>query len=75
MGKLPTFAVEQQQACSWPPCRDLPGTVNLPPDSRVKAFRYEFLCDYRTDKVHEEPTTMTFIYVSGAGRGLQVLTT
>jgi anaerobic magnesium-protoporphyrin IX monomethyl ester cyclase len=76
MGKLPTFVAEQQQACLWPPLRDLPDNLNLPPDCRVKAFRYEFLCDYRTDSVGEKrPTTVTFIYVSGTGRGLQVLVT
>ncbi|MDD2309788.1 MAG: DUF4080 domain-containing protein [Desulfuromonadaceae bacterium] len=74
MGKLPSFATGQQGNCSWPALRDLPDDLELPPDSRVKAFRHEFGCDYRIEQESGEPTVMTFVYVSGAGRGLQVLT-
>lgn len=74
MGKLPSFAAEHQCKCSWPSLRDLPDGLELPPDSRVKSFRYEFKCDYRLEQESGGPAVITFIYVSGAGRGLQVLT-
>ena len=74
MGKLPSFAVEQQGNCSWPALRDLPSNLGLPPDSRVKSFRYEFMSDYRTGDNSGGATTLTFVYISGAGRGLQVVT-
>jgi anaerobic magnesium-protoporphyrin IX monomethyl ester cyclase len=74
MGRLPSFVVAQQSNCSWPALRDLPGSLELPPDSRVKAFRYKFISDYRAKKGNEGAAMITFIYVSGAGRGLQVLT-
>jgi anaerobic magnesium-protoporphyrin IX monomethyl ester cyclase len=74
MGKLPSFAVAQQRDCSWPALRDLPGGLDLPPDSRVKAFRYEFRCDYRIGPESRGPAVITFVYISSAGRGLQVLT-
>ncbi len=73
MGKLPSFAVEHQEKCSWPALRNIPDDLIMPPDSRVKAFRYEFMRDYRTGKESVEPATVTFVYASGAGRGLQVL--
>jgi hypothetical protein len=73
MGKLPSFAVKSQHRCSWPALRDLPGDLELPPDSRVKSFRYEFSSDYRVKQGSTGATTVTFIYISGAGRGLQVL--
>ncbi|MDD2581323.1 MAG: DUF4080 domain-containing protein [Desulfuromonadaceae bacterium] len=72
MGKLPSFAAEQQSKCSWPSLRDLPDGLELPPDSRVKSFRYEFMCNYLTGEDNEGPTTVTFVYISGTGRGLQV---
>ncbi|NTV50128.1 MAG: DUF4080 domain-containing protein [Geobacteraceae bacterium] len=74
MGKLPSFAANQQSNCSWPALRDLPEDCNLPPNSRVKSFRYEFRCDYRTEEKNGGPAAITFVYVSSAGRGLQVLT-
>ncbi|MHB8058468.1 MAG: B12-binding domain-containing radical SAM protein [Desulfuromonadaceae bacterium] len=73
MGKLPSFAVEQQGNCSWPTLRDLPSSLEVPRDSRVKSFRYEFMSDYRTGENSGGATTLTFVYISGAGRGLQVL--
>ncbi len=72
-GKLPSFAVEHRSACSWPPLRDLPGDLKLPTDSRIKSFRYDFMCDYRTEREGAEPATVTFVYVSEPGRGMQVL--
>ncbi len=73
MGKLPSFAVEHQEKCSWPALRDLPNDLNLPPACRVKGFRYEFMCDYRAGVEGTGPTSVTFVYVSGAGRGLRVM--
>ena len=73
MGKLPNFAAEHQKICSWPALRDLPVDLELPPDSRVKSFRCEFKCDYRTGQESSGAATVTFVYISGAGRGLQVL--
>jgi len=72
MGKLPSFAVAQQGNCSWPGLRDLPNDLELPPDSRIKSFRYTFMTDYRTERENAHPAEITFVYVSGAGRGLQV---
>ena len=73
MGKLPSFAAERQNDCSWPSLRDLPDSLSLPPGSRVKLFRYEFRHDYRTEQESTEPTALTFVYISGAGRGLHVI--
>lgn len=73
MGKLPGFVAEDQRNCSWPATRELPGDLELPPGSRIKSFRYRFKCDYRTEEAIGVPATITFAYVSGAGRGLQVL--
>jgi anaerobic magnesium-protoporphyrin IX monomethyl ester cyclase len=73
MGKLPSFAAAQQHRCSWPGLRDLPNDLELPPDSRIKSFRYTFMADYRTGGEIAKPADSTFVYVSGAGRGLQVL--
>ncbi|MFA7402767.1 MAG: DUF4080 domain-containing protein [Pelobacteraceae bacterium] len=74
MGKLPSFAVERQQKCSWPAPRDLQIDMKLPPDSRIKSFRYEFTGDYRSEQDNAGPAAITFVYISGTGRGLQVLT-
>ena len=74
MGKLPTFIAEQQLRCSWPGLKDLPNNLELPLNSRIKSFRYEFMSDYLTGQESTEPTVITFIYVSGAGRGLRILT-
>lgn len=73
MGKLPSFAADRQQHCSWPGLRDLPEGLEVPPDSRIKSFRYEFMSDYRAGEESAKPAEITFVYVSGAGRGLQVL--
>ncbi len=74
MGKLPSFAAGNQQHCSWPGLRELPNDLELPPDSRIKSFRYEFKSDYRTGQESAKPTVITFIYISGAGRGLKITT-
>lgn len=75
MGKLPCFAVEYQNNCSWPALKELPGDLNLPANCRIKAFRYEFMSDFRGEVPLEEQTTVTFLYVSGSGVGLRILTT
>lgn len=74
MGKLPYFAAEHQKNCSWPALRELPSNLDLPPDSRVKSFRYEFMSDYRAEQENAGATAVTFVYISGAGRGLQIVT-
>jgi anaerobic magnesium-protoporphyrin IX monomethyl ester cyclase len=74
MGRLPSFVAAQQNSCSWPGLRDLPNDLELPPDSRIKSFRYEFMSDYRPGKESTKPTDILFVYVSGAGRGLRILT-
>lgn len=75
MGKLPDFAMKHQEHCSWPGSRDFPAHIQPPPHSRVKLFRYTFMADYGA-KVHQQtetPSEITFAYISGAGRGLQVI--
>jgi anaerobic magnesium-protoporphyrin IX monomethyl ester cyclase len=72
MGKLPSFAAERQDECAWPGPRELPARLGLPADSRVKAFRCTFLKDYRCEEWKNGTVSITFVYVSGAGRGLQV---
>jgi anaerobic magnesium-protoporphyrin IX monomethyl ester cyclase len=74
MGKLPAFITGQQQRCSWPGLRDLPNDLELPPNSRVKSFRFEFMRDYRNEGGIAQPVEITFVYVSGAGRGLKIIT-
>lgn len=74
MGKLPCFTAAQQEKCSWPALRELLADLSIPPGSRVKSFRYEFMSDYRLEEGDMEPTAITFVYISGAGRGLQILT-
>lgn len=73
MGKLPSFAAARQKQCSWPGLRDLPEGLDLPMDCRIKAFRHEFINDYRSAEWKKNPAACTFIYVSGAGQGLRVL--
>ena len=74
MGKLPLFATEHQQRCSWPKRLDLPGRLELPPDSRIKSFRCTFLSDYRNEVIGGGRIDLTFVYVSAAGRGLKIIT-
>ena len=72
LGKLPIFAGFWQQRCAWPARKELPEEMNLPGDSRVKAFRFTFERDYRTETWIKLPTAITFVYVSATGRGLTV---
>jgi len=73
MGKLPAFAEARQDRCGWPGLRDLPDSLDLPYGCRIKAFRYEFINDYRQEEWKAGPAICTFVYVSGAGQGLRVL--
>lgn len=73
MGKLPAFAADQKHRCTWPGLRDLPQGLEIRPDSRIKSFRYEFMRDYRTGEDSTGSGECTFVYISGAGRGFQVL--
>jgi anaerobic magnesium-protoporphyrin IX monomethyl ester cyclase len=72
LGKLPNFAGARQQRCAWPARKELPEEMNLPGDSRIKAFRFTFERDYRTETWISLPTAITFVYVSGTGRSLTV---
>lgn len=71
-GKLPAFVSDHHDRCAWPGRNDLPQELELPPDGRIRAFRYIFARDYRTDAWKGQPTVITFVYASVAGRGLQV---
>lgn len=73
-GKLPSFVADRQQQCSWPGRRDLPEGLDLPVDSRIKMFRFVFENDYRAGVRTPGPATVSFVYSSGEGRGLKVLT-
>ena len=73
MGKLPAFAEAGLDRCAWPGLRELPDGLELPSYCRIKAFRYEFINDYRQEEWKKNPATCTFLYVSGAGQGLRVL--
>ncbi|MEI6209307.1 MAG: DUF4080 domain-containing protein [Desulfuromonadales bacterium] len=73
MGRLPVFVAERQKHCAWTGAGDLPAEPSLPAGSRIKTFRYSFTCDYRTEPWTNCPANITFVYVSGAGRGLTVM--
>jgi hypothetical protein len=72
MGKLPSFIAKRGDDCVWCGRKDLPAGLDLPEGGRIKSFRFRFLRDYRREALGE-PTEVTFVYVSGAGRGLRVL--
>jgi hypothetical protein len=42
-------------------------------DCRIKLFVSDFEADYRLDEFTRAKAAITFIYISGAGKGLQVL--
>jgi anaerobic magnesium-protoporphyrin IX monomethyl ester cyclase len=73
-GKLPFFITEHQQECSWPGGRELSAVMELAPGSRVKVFRFSFMRDYRSRPWGENSGAITFVYASGAGQGLKVIT-
>jgi len=73
-GKLPSFVVDRQQQCSWPGHRDLPEGLDIPTDSRIKMFRFIFENDYRAGSRTQGPSIVSFVYLSGEGRGLKVIT-
>jgi len=70
-GKLPFFAADQQK-CRWPGRAELPQELELPPNGRIRVFRYEFTRDYRNDAWPEKPAVITFVYSSATGKGLRV---
>ncbi|HEX9078801.1 MAG TPA: DUF4080 domain-containing protein, partial [Desulfuromonadaceae bacterium] len=72
MGKLPSFAAHRHRECAWPGRRELPADLELPGDSRVKAFRCTFPRDFRVEPWGEGPVTLTFVHASAPGRGLRV---
>ena len=73
MGKLPFFAAQRSNDCAWPGRRELPEGLNLPENSRIKSFRFKFDRDYRDENRGAGPATITFVYASGVGQGLQIL--
>lgn len=73
MGKLPAFVAGRQGDCAWPGRGELPAGLELPAGSRIKAFRFRFLRDYRAEAWGNGPASVTFVYASGAGRGLRVM--
>jgi len=72
-GKLPQFIEGRQQTCSWPAVRELAADLDLPPGSRVKAFRFSFRIDYRIGTGVETPVVITFVYASSTGAGLKII--
>jgi anaerobic magnesium-protoporphyrin IX monomethyl ester cyclase len=72
-GKLPLFIEAQRQTCSWPGGRELPTGMELPPGSRIKAFRFTFIRDYRIWPWREAPVEITFVYASSAGGGQKIV--
>jgi len=71
-GKLPQFITDRNQACSWPGGRELTSGLNLPPGSRVKAFRFTFKRDYRSRPWQQAAVELTFVYASSTGGGLTI---
>jgi hypothetical protein len=72
-GKLPLFVAERSDLCVWPAPGDVASRFDLPPDSRIKIFRYQFLRDYRETPWLNNPPPITFVYVSAPGRGLKII--
>lgn len=75
--KLPSFAAVKQGDCLWLRAKDLFEGVqdlDIPAGSRVKAFRYTFMNDYRSEPWRAVPHLTTFVYISSAGRNLQIVT-
>jgi anaerobic magnesium-protoporphyrin IX monomethyl ester cyclase len=73
-GKLPKFIEERQKSASWPSAHSLTTDLNLPVDSRVKAFRFIFRKDYRNKSSQESSAEITFVYASHRGSGLKITT-
>lgn len=73
MGKLPSFIQDRQSTCGWPGRGVVPELSKLAPGSKSKCFRFEFCVDYRTEEWEKGKTTLTFIHISEAGKGLKVL--
>jgi anaerobic magnesium-protoporphyrin IX monomethyl ester cyclase len=73
-GKLPNFISEHSHACSWPAGRELTTDMEHPPGSRIKAFRYSFLHDYRIKPWGDAGIEITIIYASSVRQGLKIAT-
>ena len=73
LGRLPPFIADRQRDCAWPGRKELPEGLDLPGGNRVKAFRFVFQRDYRTEVWGAGPTSVTFVYSSGEGKGLRVI--
>jgi anaerobic magnesium-protoporphyrin IX monomethyl ester cyclase len=73
MGKLPDFAANRQTECAWPGNRELPAGLDIPGNSRVKLFRFGFMRNYGAKSWGDDAAIVTFVYVSGEERGLQVI--
>jgi anaerobic magnesium-protoporphyrin IX monomethyl ester cyclase len=73
-GKFPSFAPAWHHNGVWPKRTELPNTLNLPTESRVKAFRSTIACDHRLQQPAETPHDITFIYASRQGAGLSITT-
>ena len=72
-GKLPMFIAEHMQSCSWPGGHESASGLDLPPGSRIKAFRFLFKTDYRDAAWPDGPAEITFVYASFEGQGLRVI--
>jgi len=72
-GRLPAFIDDRKQQCRWPKRQELAQSHDLPDDSRIRLFRFEFMQDYRGIVPDGGQSAIDFVYVSGEGRGLQVL--
>ena len=73
MGKLPDFAERFQGDCAWSGRSELPGSLYLPENSRVKTFKCSFKNDFRVRPWSENLVKITFVYISGKGQGLSVV--
>jgi len=73
MGKLPDFAENRHRDCAWPGRGELPPDLDMPAGCRIKAFRFTFSRDFRSEPWGEGPASVTFVYASAAGQGLRVV--
>ena len=73
MGKLPDFAEKFKSVCAWPGKNELPEGLEFPGNSRIRTFRCSFSHDFRVQSWGEKLVTITFVYISGKGKGLSVV--
>ena len=72
MGKLPSFIADRQPHCSWGGRAEFPEGETIPPNSRIKSFRYTFMRDYRLSPWQGAPAQLIFTYIATPGTPLQV---